>query len=66
MGLSFTQRESKRKSRSYCDLEQKNEELNVMRACILSRVQPFYERAVSDPDSSMHRSLWPGSLTACS
>ena len=28
------------------------------RGCIFSRVRPFYERAVSDLDRSMHRSLW--------
>jgi len=28
------------------------------RGRILSRVRPFYERAVSDLDRSMHRSLW--------
>jgi len=25
---------------------------------IFSRVQPFYERAASNPDRPMHRSLW--------
>jgi hypothetical protein len=28
------------------------------RGRIFSRVQPFYERAVSNLDRSMHRSLW--------
>jgi hypothetical protein len=28
------------------------------RGCIFSRVRPFYERAVSDLDRSMHRSVW--------
>jgi hypothetical protein len=28
------------------------------RGCIFSHVRPFYEQAVSDPDRSMHRSLW--------
>jgi hypothetical protein len=30
----------------------------VNRGRIFSRLQPFYERAVSDLDRSMHRSLW--------
>ncbi len=28
------------------------------RGCILSHVRPFYERAVSNLDRSMHRSVW--------
>jgi hypothetical protein len=31
---------------------------DVIRGHIFSRVCPFYERAVSDLDRSMHRSLW--------
>ena len=30
--------------------------VKISRGCIFSRVQPFYERAVSDLDRSMHRS----------
>ncbi len=30
----------------------------LIRGYIFSRVRPFYERAVSDLDKSMHRYLW--------
>ncbi len=49
MSLTFTQS---------CFVPKFRFEIGINRGHIFSCVQPFYERAVSDQDRSLQRSLW--------